>query len=76
MFPISPPVTPPKAYRPWTYVDDLTLMAFAPTMTTRELANTLQRSIEAVYQRASELKVSLKPSDPPTFAEYVWGGYR
>ena len=76
MFPISPPVAPLNAYRPWTYVDDLTLMAFAPTMTTRELANTLQRSIEAVYQRASELKVSLKPSDPPTFADYVWGGYR
>jgi len=76
MFTLSPPVIPLNAYRPWTSIDDETLMAFSSTMTTRELANTRHRSIEAVYQRASELKVSLRPSDPPTFADYVWGGYR
>jgi uncharacterized protein (DUF934 family) len=75
MFTPSQPLTPLNAHRPWTHLDDITLITSAATMTTLQLANTLQRSVDAIYQRASVLGVSLKPSDPLTFTDYLWGYY-
>ena len=58
------PKTPANSGKPWTPAQDAKLEKLAKQNTpTRLIARELQRSTEAIYARASEMDVSLKPTN-------------
>lgn len=56
--------TPNRSHQPWTAKETRTLAAHAAgNMPTRVIALKLQRSPDAIYSRASEAGISLKPTN-------------
>ena len=55
---------PKNQGKDWTESEVLKLKALASSnTTTKEIANKLQRTVNSVYNKASEENISLKPKD-------------
>ena len=57
-------MSPKKSGQDWTKTDESKLKSLANSnTTTKSIAKQLERTVDAIYTKASDLGVSLKPKD-------------
>ena len=59
-------MSPKNSGKPWSNTEERKLKSLANSKTTTEsIAKQLGRTVDAIYNKSSELKISLKPKDTP-----------